>query len=89
MPRSDAKSTIDALKAKNLAVSMLTGDNEAEASRISRELDIPVAASCATPGVKLNHIRGLQKKGHKVLMVCSRGIEYSISDIRADLKQGW
>jgi len=69
--RPDAKPTIDALKAMGLEVGMLTGDNTAEARRKSDQLGIPVAASCATPDVKLAHVKKLQGKGHKVMMVMS------------------
>lgn len=67
--RRDAKATIDALKVRSIQVSMLTGDNAAEASRISQHLGIPVTASCATPEMKLKHIKKLQDDGHKVMMV--------------------
>ena len=65
----DAKSTIDSLKARNIEVSMLTGDNAAEACRISQLLGISVTASAATPDVKLEHVKKLQQEGHRVLMV--------------------
>jgi len=70
--RPDARSTIDALKALGLEVSMLTGDNAAEACRISTQLGIAVTAACATPDVKLEHVRSLQQQGHKVMMVLRR-----------------
>ncbi|KAF2797471.1 heavy metal translocatin, partial [Melanomma pulvis-pyrius CBS 109.77] len=67
--RPDAKLTIDALKAQGLEVSMLTGDQPIEASRISKELGIPVLDSAATPEAKLRHIKTIQAKGGKVLMI--------------------
>ncbi|KAF2114273.1 hypothetical protein BDV96DRAFT_647739 [Lophiotrema nucula] len=67
--RPDARSTIDALKSLDLECSMLTGDQPAEASRISQELGIKVLDSAATPDVKLQHIRSIQHKGGKVLMI--------------------
>lgn len=67
--RYDAKETVDALKALSIQVSVLTGDNATEACRVSKELGIPVAASCATPEMKLQHVRGLQEQGYKVMMV--------------------
>jgi Cu+-exporting ATPase len=48
---------------------MLTGDQPAEAYRISSELGIEVLDSAATPDVKLKHIKSIQEKGGKVLMV--------------------
>lgn len=72
--RPDAKITIDALKTQGLIVSMLTGDQSAEACRISKELGIPVTGSAATPDVKVNHIKSIQEKGGKVLMVCYKNI---------------
>lgn len=67
--RPDAKTTIDTLKARGLACSMLTGDQPTEACRISKELGIEVLDSAATPDIKLSHIKSIQKKGGKVLMV--------------------
>ncbi|KAF2019869.1 heavy metal translocatin [Aaosphaeria arxii CBS 175.79] len=67
--RPDAKSTIDALKAQGIEVSMLTGDQPAEAARISRELGISVMGSAARPEVKLRHLKAIQEGGGKVLMV--------------------
>ncbi|KAF2635182.1 heavy metal translocatin [Massarina eburnea CBS 473.64] len=67
--RPDAKATIDALKSQGLQLSMLTGDQPAEACRISKELGIPVLDSAATPDVKLEHIKSIQDKGGKVLMI--------------------
>lgn len=69
--RTDAKSTIDDLKKRGLEVSMLTGDNAQEAARISQQLGISVTASAATPDVKLEHVKELQRKGRKVIMVCN------------------
>ncbi|KAK7190642.1 copper-translocating p-type atpase [Paraphaeosphaeria sporulosa] len=67
--RPDAKATIDALKAQGLTISMLTGDQPVEACRISNELEIPVRGSAATPDVKVKHIKSIQEKGGKVLMI--------------------
>lgn len=67
--RYDAKDTVDALKALSVQVSVLTGDNATEACRVSKELGIPVAGSCATPEMKLKHVQTLQEQGHKVMMV--------------------
>ncbi|KAJ9143435.1 Heavy metal translocatin [Pleurostoma richardsiae] len=67
--RPDAEATVSALKARSLKVTMLTGDNPSEARRISQQLGIEVLASSATPAAKLNHVKALQQKGHKVLMI--------------------
>ncbi|KAJ5204616.1 heavy metal translocatin [Penicillium cinerascens] len=67
--RHDAKETVLALQERGLHVSLLTGDHDAEASRVSAELGIPVAASCATPDMKLDYLKKLQDEGHKFMMV--------------------
>ncbi|KAF9732518.1 heavy metal translocating P-type ATPase, partial [Paraphaeosphaeria minitans] len=67
--RPDAKATIDDLKAQGLTITMLMGDQPAEACRISNELRIPVMGSAATPDVKVKHIKSIQEKGGKVLMI--------------------
>lgn len=69
--KPDALETIKALRSRSIEVSILTGDNSSEADRISQELGIPVAASGATPDEKLRHVKMLQQKGHKVIMVRS------------------
>lgn len=75
----DAKTTIDSLKARNVEVSMLTGDNAAEACRISQLLGIPVMASAATPDVKLEHINKLHQEGHRVLMVSATTLQINLA----------
>lgn len=60
---------VNGLKARGLSFSILTGDNAAEAQRISEQLGIPVLASSATPSTKLEYIKSLQAAGHKVAMV--------------------
>ncbi|GAM86251.1 hypothetical protein ANO11243_042630 [Dothideomycetidae sp. 11243] len=67
--RPDAKTTIDALKARGYHVSMLTGDNKDEARRISNLLGVTVMAASATPETKLKHVQDLIAQGHKVAMV--------------------
>jgi cation transport ATPase len=47
----------------------LTGDTATEASRISSTLNIPVLGSRALPTDKMEHIKALQLRDHRVVMV--------------------
>jgi Cu+-exporting ATPase len=67
-PRPEAPSAIAALRALNLELLLLTGDNPAAAATIASELNLTCYASLL-PEQKLEHIRSLQLQGHKVGMV--------------------
>jgi P-type E1-E2 ATPase len=70
---------------------MLTGDTQQEASRISQELGIILTASSATPEVKLQHIKNLQSRGHKVMMVgdgMNDGPSLAASDVGVMMAHG-
>ncbi|KIW16510.1 hypothetical protein PV08_06565 [Exophiala spinifera] len=67
--RPEAGETLRNLVDRGYGVAMLTGDAEAEASRVGLQLGIPVLAFRASPSDKLRHIRSLQKAGSKVAMV--------------------
>ncbi|KAK6387341.1 hypothetical protein LTS17_000608 [Exophiala oligosperma] len=67
--KPEARETLRTLVDRGYGVSMLTGDAEAEASRVASRLGIPILASRASPADKLEHIRSLQKAGSKVAMI--------------------
>lgn len=67
--RSDAKSTIQALKKLNLKILMLTGDRKETASAIASELGITEILAEIPPEEKAAAIAQLQANQHQVAMV--------------------
>ncbi|MEJ5992368.1 heavy metal translocating P-type ATPase [Ramlibacter sp. PS3R-8] len=67
--RPSSRQTIEALQKRGVKVAMLTGDNQATAERIGRELGIDIVLADVLPGQKADKIKELQKQGHKVAMV--------------------
>jgi len=67
--RPTSRDTIQALHKRGVKVAMLTGDNQATADRIGRELGIDIVLADVLPGQKADKIRELQSQGHKVAMV--------------------
>ena len=57
------------LRARGVKVAMLTGDNQATAQRIAKELGIDIVLAEVLPGQKADQVKALQKKGNKVGMV--------------------
>ncbi len=67
--RPEAASVISELKARNLEVELLSGDNQGIVERTGHELGISTCIAQATPDGKLERVKGLQQQGAKVLMV--------------------
>jgi Cu2+-exporting ATPase len=67
--RPTSRETIEALQRRGVKVAMLTGDNQATAERIGRELGIDIVLADVLPGQKAEKIKELQRQGHKVAMV--------------------
>lgn len=67
--KSTAKEAIAQLKALNIDVYMLTGDNEKTARAIAREVGIDNVIAEVLPEDKAKHVKQLQEKGKKVAMV--------------------
>lgn len=76
-------SAIEQLKSMNLEIYMLTGDNAVTAKAIGNRLNIQTIAE-VLPQDKEEHIRHLQEKGHKVVMV-GDGINDAPALMRADV----
>lgn len=74
---------IEQLKSMNLDIYMLTGDNAITAKAIGNRLNIQTIAE-VLPQDKEKHIRDLQDKGHKVVMV-GDGINDAPALMRADV----
>lgn len=67
--RADAGGTIAALRERDLAVQMLSGDREAPAAAAARASGIATWHAAHDPAEKVKHLAGLHTQGHKVLMV--------------------
>ncbi len=67
--RSDSKQAVDALHSIGIKVAMLTGDNDIVAKGVANELEIDDYFAEVLPEDKYKHIRELQDKGNKVVMI--------------------
>ena len=67
--RPTSKATIAKLQERGVKVAMLTGDNQATAARIGKELGIDIVLADVLPGQKAAKIKELQDQGNKVGMV--------------------
>ena len=67
--RPDSLSAVKALQRQGVRVVMCTGDNQATAESVAGELGIDEVHSEVLPEEKLEVIKALQDKGHKVGMV--------------------
>lgn len=82
--RKESKSVIEDLKALNISVIMLTGDNEKVAKAVADEVGITNVISNVTPIKKAEFIQSL-KKDNKFVMMCGDGINDSPSLAYADV----
>ncbi|XKE46297.1 cadmium-translocating P-type ATPase [Halomonas organivorans] len=67
--RDDAETTIAALKARGLAVELLSGDTEAATRSLAERLGIKQWRAKASPEDKLARLRAVQSTGERVAMV--------------------
>lgn len=81
--KETSRQAIQALKEKGLTIYMLTGDNALTARAIGDELGIETIAE-VLPQDKEAHVRNLQEKGHRVIMV-GDGINDAPALMRADV----
>ncbi|MEQ1868226.1 MAG: heavy metal translocating P-type ATPase, partial [Micropepsaceae bacterium] len=82
--RPTSFATVTSLQAAGVKVAMLTGDNQATAERIGRELKIDIVLAEVLPGQKVEKVRELQAKGYRVGMV-GDGINDAPALTQADL----
>jgi len=68
-PRPTAAAMVKKMRERGVEVAMLTGDNQATAERIARELGIGTVIADVLPGQKADKIKELQARGRKVGMV--------------------
>jgi Cu2+-exporting ATPase len=83
-PRPTARAAVAALRETGVAVVMLTGDNQATAVRIGRELGIQEVIAEVLPGDKAGKIAELQRAGKKASMV-GDGVNDAPALAQADL----
>jgi Cu2+-exporting ATPase len=82
--REESRQAIQDLKAKGVKVYMLTGDAEAVAKGVSKELDVDDYFAQVLPDQKANKIKSLKEKGFKVAMV-GDGINDAPALVTADV----
>ena len=68
-PRPTAAAMVKKMRERGVEVAMLTGDNQATAERIAKELGIDTVIADVLPGQKADKIKELQTQGKKVGMV--------------------
>jgi len=83
-PREEAKSVVEILKKSGKEVILLTGDKKEVAQTIAKELGIDDFIAEVIPQEKHAHIKDLQKKGKKVVMV-GDGINDAPALVQADI----
>lgn len=67
--RPDAASLIQRLKARGIAVELLSGDQSGAVAQLAQQLGIAQYVAGAKPGDKLSHLNQRQAAGDKVLMI--------------------
>ncbi len=67
--RSDAHAAVAVLRARGIALHLLTGDADSIAQRVARSLGIAHVEAQASPARKLAYVRELQSRGARVAMV--------------------
>ncbi len=82
--KPDSVEAVRLLQEAGLQVVMLTGDNEKTAQAIGAAAGIPHVISDVLPQDKAGHVKALQEKGHKVLMV-GDGINDAPALVTADV----
>ncbi len=82
--REESREAINDLKAKGIKVYMLTGDAEAVAKGVSKELGIDDYFAQVLPDQKADKIKSLKEKGYRVAMV-GDGINDAPALVTADV----
>jgi Cu2+-exporting ATPase len=67
--RDDAQPAVGALQRESLRVELLSGDRAGAVRRLATRAGIEFGFGGRTPEDKLLHVRGLQRRGHRVAMV--------------------
>ena len=83
-PKEGARAAIERLQAEGIDVRLLTGDHEAAAQAIARQVGIKTVRAGVLPADKADYIRQLQAEGRHVAMV-GDGINDSAALAQADV----
>ncbi len=67
--KEGSREAVSALRKKGLTVAMLTGDNQATADAIAREVGINRVIAELLPGEKVDQVKALQAEGFRVAML--------------------
>lgn len=67
--KASARSSVEALHKLGVQTIMITGDNSKAAHAIAAQAGIDTVIADVLPADKASHVRALQDKGHKVIMV--------------------
>ena len=67
--KEGSREAVTALRKKGLTVAMLTGDNQATADAIAREVGINRVIAELLPGEKVDQVKALQAEGFRVAML--------------------
>lgn len=67
--RPEARSVVERLQARGLAVELLSGDGRENVARLARELNIDQYRAQASPDDKLTHLAQRQRGGDRIIMV--------------------
>lgn len=82
--RPTSAKTVASLQRAGVKVAMLTGDNQATADRIAKQLGIDIVLAEVLPGMKVQKLKELQSQGYRVGMV-GDGINDAPALTQADL----
>ncbi len=81
--KENIKDVISNIKAKEIDVIMLTGDNEKTANVVAKEASIEKVIANVLPSQKADVVKELKKDG--IVMMCGDGINDSVSLVTADI----
>ncbi|WP_062132433.1 heavy metal translocating P-type ATPase [Demequina aestuarii] len=82
--REESRATVDALHARGIAVALVTGDSQAVADAVARDVGIDDVFAEVLPGDKDDAVGTLQSQGRKVAMV-GDGVNDAPALARADV----
>ena len=81
--KENVADVVSALRARDIKVVMLTGDNEATAKKIAEAVGIEDVVANVMPSQKAEYVEKFKKDG--LVMMCGDGINDSVSLVKADI----